>query len=127
VIKVYGSTGEETLTLKTELTWELETTEVGDRINPYGAWATGRKSEANGVLEKEAPVSKTMGSVGARAKFGWRVGTESETGVAVGTESTAADAVVTESTVEVTTVVVGLATEVVDGVGFSPITSCVYR
>jgi len=114
VIKVYGSTGAEA-SLEVRA---LETTKMGDRNSPYGAWVTGKKSEAKGVLEMEAPVSNTIGT-----KFGWRVETESETGVAVGTESTAADAVVTESTVEATTVVVGLATEVDGGVkvvGASP-------
>jgi len=66
------------------------------------------KSEGNGVLEKEAPVSNTIGSV-----FGWSTGTESEAiVVVVGTEATTVGAV---------------ATEVNNGVGSSPITSCVYR
>jgi len=55
VIKVYGSTGVDValkLELKTtELTWESDTSEAADRKSPYGAWATGRKSEANGVSE----------------------------------------------------------------------------
>jgi len=37
-----------------------------------------QKSEAKGVLEKEAPVSNTIGRVGAGAGFGWSSGTESE-------------------------------------------------
>jgi len=43
VIKVYGSTGVEA---NAEQALESETTKVGDRINPYGAWVTSRaKSE----------------------------------------------------------------------------------
>jgi len=38
------------------------------------------KSEGNGVLENEAPASKTIGS-GAGSKFGW-MNTESEAAVA---------------------------------------------
>jgi len=83
---------------------------------------TGRKSEANGVLEKEAPVSKTIGRVGVRAKFGWRVGTESETGVA---EATAADAVVTELTAEPKWAEAD--NGVVVGSTPIPMNSCVYR
>jgi len=100
VIKVYGSAGveansEEALKVgTTELSLESEATKAGDRINPYGAWATGRKSEANGVLEKEAPVFKTIGNV---------VGTESEA-VVVGAEATTVGTAVTESTVEATDV-----------------------
>jgi len=72
VIKVYGSTGVEVAL----------TTEVADQINPNGA--PERKSDLNGVSKKEAPVSNTMGSVGAGSKFGWRVGTESEVEAVVG-------------------------------------------
>jgi len=89
VIRVYGSTGVEARA--------LETTEIGDRINPYGAWVTGRKSEAKGV-KKEAPVSNTTGGVGAETKFGWNV-TESE-GVAATTVAVATEVVgVAEATV----------------------------
>jgi len=85
-----------------EATLVLEVTEVADRINPNGS--PERKSDLNGVSEKEAPVSKTNGSVEAGSKFGWRVGTESEVVAAV-----------SSTVVEATTVVV--ATEVADGMG----------
>jgi len=76
VIKVCGSTG-------VDVALKLETTEAeADRKSPHGAWATGRKSEANGVSEQDAPVSKTIGRAGA---------TESEV-EAVGAGSTTADA-----------------------------------
>jgi len=42
---------------------------------------TGRKSEANGVSEQEAPASKTIGRVGARVEFGWSKGIKSEVAV----------------------------------------------
>ena len=106
VIKVYGSTGVEARA--------LETTEMGDRNNPYGAWATGRKSEATGVLLKEAPVSKTIGNA---------VGTESEA-VGVGAEATTVGVgatVAEESTVGVATEVVGVAEAKVSKVGLAPI------
>jgi len=48
---------------------------------------TGRKSDLEGLTETDAPVSNAIGSVGARAKFGWRVGTESEV-VTDGAEAT---------------------------------------
>jgi len=69
------------------------------------------KSEGNGVLEKEAPVSNAIGS-----GFGWSTGTESER---VGEATT----VVVATTVAVATEVV----EVIVGVGSAPIMSCVNR
>jgi len=44
------------------------------------------KSEGNGVLENEAPASKTIGS-GAGSKVGW-MNTESEAATVVGAEAT---------------------------------------
>jgi len=61
------------------------------------------KSEGKGIMEKDAPVSKTIGRVGAR--FGWRVGTELEVVVAVEAETTGVGVVLT---VAVTTEVVGV-------------------
>ena len=66
VIKVYGSLE------RVALEATLETTEAADRINPNGAI----KSDLNGMSEKDAPVSRTIGRVGA-------VGTESEIVVVV--------------------------------------------
>ena len=60
VIKACGSTG-----VDGALEATLEATETADRISPHGAWSKA-KSEGNGVSEKEAPVSNTIGSVGAR-------------------------------------------------------------
>jgi len=109
VIKVYGST--------------LEATEVADRINPNGA--SERKSGLNGMSEKEAPVSNTIGRVEAGSKFGWRGGTESEVAVVaeattVGARSTVAVEATTGGAGAVSTVAV---TTEVDGVGewMSPI------
>jgi len=118
VIKVYGSSGEETLKLEATEATEADT----DRKSPYGAGVTSKaktskaKSEANGVRAMDAPVSTT------RPKFGWRVGTESEAGVVgIGAKATTVDA---GSTVAVETA------EAANGeVGSTPISikSCVYR
>jgi len=63
VIKVYGSfkAMEAALEAVLEATLELETTEAEGWINPYGAEV---KSKAKGIMEKDAPVSNTMGSIG---------------------------------------------------------------
>jgi len=97
VIKVYGSVGVEA-TLKpevetTELTVGSNTSEAADRRSPYEAWATGRKSEANGARAKGAPVSGT-------------IGTEAEVVAVVRAGATTVGAATT----------VAVATEVVDGV-----------
>jgi len=61
------------------------------------------KSEGNGVLENEAPASKTIGS-----GFGWSSGTESETVGAKESTVGVGATVAKESTVAMATEVVGV-------------------
>jgi len=64
VIKVYGSIKAMEAVLEVTLEATLETTEAEDWSNPDGVGV--RKSEAKGIIEKDAPVSNTIG----RAEFG---------------------------------------------------------
>jgi len=111
VIKVYGSTGVDVVGVETEAmeaTLDLEVTEAADRISPNGAWI---KSEAKGIIEKDAPVSNTIGRVGARV---------GPTDVGVGTEAEA-EATTVGATVGGTAVAVGVAEAKVSTVGPAPI------